>query len=269
MLDIILDEFHFSTLWNGGIFIFIGFILIIYFLLLPQEKKYPIWKQAIFVLGILVVFAALGSPLNVIARIKFSTHIIQLVLLLLIAPPMLIIGFKNEIFERAKEIKVLQRLLKIVAQPMFGFILFFVIFYVYHIPAIFNYARLDLYINYFFMFALLFAAILLWLPIIIVNRLTAKQKFLYIALNILLFIPASLVLFIYDSSLYIVYSDAELFLQSLEACIPNLDGIPPEIAESLLPFDPVQEQVQGGVFLLVSQVIIFIATAIVARRYSE
>lgn len=269
MLEIILDEFHFSTLWNGGIFIFIGFILIIYFLLLPQEKKHPIWKQAIFVLGMLAVFAALGSPLNVIARIKFSTHIVQLVLLLLVAPPMLIFGFKNEIFKRAKEIKILAYLLKIVTQPILGFILFFSIFYVYHIPAIFNYARLDLYINYFFMFALLVAAILLWLPIITVKRLTVKQKLLYIVLNILLFIPASLVLFTYDSSLYNVYSDADLFLQSLEACIPNLDGIPPEIAASLLPFDPVKEQVQGGVLLLISQSIIFIAAALVVPKYSK
>lgn len=269
MLEIILDEFHFSTLWNGGIFIFIGFILIIYFLLLPQEKKHPIWKQILFVIGMLAVFAALGSPINVIARIKFSTHIIQLVLLLLVAPPLLILGFKNEIVERAREINILNRFLNILTQPILSFILFFAIFYIYHIPAIFNFARLDLYINYFFMFALLIAAILLWLPIIYANKLQAKQSVLYIALTILLLIPSSLVLFFYDSSLYLVYSDVDLFLQSLEACIPNLDGIPPEIAASLLPFDPVQEQVHGGILLFISQSIIFFASALIGLRHRK
>ena len=269
LLEIILDEFHFSTLWNGGIFIFIGFILIIYFLLLPQEKKHPIWKQTIFVIGMLAVFAALGSPINVIARIKFSTHIIQLVLLLLIAPPLLILGFKNEITQRAKEIKLLHSILKILTKPVIGLILFFAIFYVYHIPAIFNFARLDLYINYFFMFALLFAPILLWLPIISAINLTSKQKAVYIVLNIVLLLPASLILFFHENSLYLVYSDVDLFLQSLEACIPNLDGIPPEIAESLLPFNPVQEQVLGGIFLLVSQCIIFLFAVFIAPKYSK
>ncbi|MHA6251582.1 cytochrome c oxidase assembly protein [Oceanobacillus sp. CAU 1775] len=262
MLEIILDEFHFSTLWNGGIFIYIGFIFVIYFLLLPQDKKYPIWKQLAFVLGMLAVFAALGSPINIIARIQFSTHIVQLILLLLVAPPLLIIGFKNEIIERAKEIKVLKSILSFLQKPAVGLISFFAIFYIYHIPAVFNYARLDLFINYFFMLALLFTAILLWLPIVSPNRMQAKGKQLYALLIFILFVPYSLLLFFFENSLYIVYSDAELFLQTLEACIPNLDGIPPELAASLLPFDPVYEQVKGGWFLLITQGVFFLTASL-------
>lgn len=269
MLDIILDEFHFSTLWNGGIFIFIGFILIIYFLLLPSEKKHPIWRQVAFVLGMLAVFAALGSPINVIARIQFSTHIIQLILTFLVAPPLLVLGFKNEIFKKAKEIKIVASILKVLKNPVFALLSFFAVFYIYHIPAVFNFARLDLYINYFFMFALLFTSILLWIPILSEKHLTSKRRLFYIVLNILLLIPFSLLLFFYDSSLYIVYSDVDLFMQSLEACIPNLDGIPPEIAASLLPFDPVKEQVQGGMFLLLGQSIIFLIAAFITPKNSK
>lgn len=269
MLEIILDEFHFSTLWNGGIFIYIGFIFVIYFLLLPQDKKYPIWKQVAFVLGMLAIFAALGSPINIIARIQYSTHIVQLILLLLVAPPLLILGFKTEIFERAKEIKILKTVLQILEKPFVGFIAFFVIFYIYHIPAVFNYARLDLFVNYFFMFALLIAAILLWLPILSPRKLHTKQKTMYALLIFVLFVPYSILLFFYDTSFYIVYSDAELFLQTLEACIPNLDGIPPELAASLLPFDPVAEQVKGGWLLLAVQGVIFLSAAFFAPRLSE
>ena len=252
MLEIILDEFHFSTLWNGGIFIFTGFIFIIYFLLLPAEKRVPVWRQILFVIGMLAVFASLGSPINVIARIQFSTHIIQLILLVLVAPPLLIIGFKNEIIERLKEISVVNKILKVLTNPVFAIIVFYIIFYGYHVPAVFNFARLDLYINYFYMFALLVAGILLWLPIVSRKYLTSTQKYIYIMLNIVLIIPFSFLLFFSDSSLYIVYSDVSVFMQSLAVCLPNIATLTPEIAASLLPFDPVQEQVMGSMILLVS-----------------
>lgn len=269
MLEIILDEFHYSTLWNGGILIFSGFMLIIYFLLLPQEKKYPIWKQAAFVLGIIAVFAALGSPINVIARIKFSIHILQLVLLLLVAPPLLVIGFKNEIFDRVKEIRMLNQLLKLLTKPTVGFLAFFIVFYGYHIASVFNYARLDLYINYFFMLALLFVGILLWVPVISKKYLSKRNKQIYILLSILCFLPNSLVLLFSNQSLYLVYTDVGLFMQSLAVCMPNVDNLTPEIAASLLPFNPVEEQVQGGIILLSSQLILFGIALFLAPKYSK
>lgn len=257
MLEIILDEFHYSTLWNGGILIYIGFIFIIYFLLLPQNKKYPVWKQIMFVAGMIAVFAALGSPINVIARIKYSYHIIQLVLLLLVAPPLIIIGFKIEIFEHAKKINILDKILNFLAKPIVGFLSFFILFYTYHIASVFNFARLDLYINYFFMLALLIAGILLWMPIVSQRFLNTKKKQLYILFCILFFIPYSLVLLLSDKSLYLVYTDVELFMQSLTVCMPNIKELPPEFAAALLPFNPEEEQVQGGVMLLISQLILF------------
>ncbi|MEI3600089.1 MULTISPECIES: cytochrome c oxidase assembly protein [unclassified Oceanobacillus] len=257
MLEIILDEFHYSTLWNGGILIYIGFIFIIYFLLLPQNKKYPVWKQIMFVAGMIAVFAALGSPINVIARIKYSYHIIQLVLLVLVAPPLIIIGFKIEIFEHAKKINILDKTLNFLAKPIVGFLSFFILFYTYHIASVFNFARLDLYINYFFMLALLIAGILLWMPIVSQRFLNTKKKQLYILFCILFFIPYSLVLLLSDKSLYLVYTDVELFMQSLTVCMPNIKELPPEFAAALLPFNPEEEQMQGGVMLLISQLILF------------
>ena len=258
MLEIILADFHFSTLWNGGILIYMGFILIIYFLLLP-DKKVPIWRQVVFVLGMLAVFAALGSPINVIARIKYSTHIIQLVLLLLVAPPLLVIGSKNDIFRRASDIKVLDVILKILSNPIVGFIAFFGLFYVYHLPGVFNPARLDLYVNYFFMFALLFVGILLWIPIVSPKALSKKKKWIFVVLSIVAFIPYAVILLLQEQSLYLVYTDAELFLESLAVCMPNVKDLTPEMAAALLPYNPIDEQKLGGIFLLASQVILFVS----------
>lgn len=100
MLDIILDEFHFSTLWNGEILLFGLFSAIIYLFLLPEEKNHSIWKTILFFTGLIVLFISIRSPINVIARIKLSTHIKQLILLLLVVPPLLIIGFKTKLWNK-------------------------------------------------------------------------------------------------------------------------------------------------------------------------
>lgn len=268
LLDIILSEFHFSTLWNGGILIYIGFIFIIYFLLLPQDKKYPIWRQVAFVLGMVAVFAALGSPINVIGRIQYSMHIVQLVLLLLIAPPLLIIGFKTEIITRAKEISWLDKLLSFLSKPVVGFLSFFILFYIYHLDVVFTWARQDLYINYFFMLGLLFAAILLWIPILSSNKLAESKKVGFTLLSCFGFIPYAVLLLVQHESMYLVYTDPGMFLQSLEACIPNIDDIPLEFAKALLPFNPVEEQVRGGGFLLTSVLLIFGAALFLGRKRS-
>src|SRR5690625_5096726 len=129
MLDIILDEFHFSTMWNGGIFLFLIFGLIIYFFLLPEDDKFSVKKAIMFVAGIITLFAALGSPLNVIGRIQFSTHIIQLILLLFVSPPLLILGFKNKIFEKVKSISFLDKTFQFLIRPLTATILFQALFY--------------------------------------------------------------------------------------------------------------------------------------------
>src|SRR5690606_39686500 len=145
MLDIMLKEFPFSSLWNMGIFLFLGFIVIIYLFILPQEKKHPFWKSIIFFIGLLIVFAGAGSPLNIIGRIEFSTHIVQVVLLSLIAPPLLIIGMKKKIFVLAQKITILQKILFVLTKPYIAIILYFLVLYIYHHPPIFDQARVDLY----------------------------------------------------------------------------------------------------------------------------
>ncbi len=257
MLDIILDEFHFSTMWNGGIFLFLIFGLIIYFFLLPEDDKFSMRKAVLFVAGTMALFAALGSPLNIIGRIQFSTHIIQLILLLIAAPPLLILGFKNKIFEKVKSVSFLDKTFHFLTRPMTATILFQGLFYGYHIPIIFNFARMDLYLNYFFLLAVFIAAILMWIPIISQNILSKQKKIIYILMNSLLLVPYSLILILAGEALYVIYTDVDLFVSSLAACFPDLDSVPDDFFAALLPFEPVHEQKVGGWYWLGGQLIIF------------
>ena len=117
MLDIMLEEFPFASLWNTGIFLFIAFAAIIYLFLLPQEKNHRLWKTVFFFIGLIVLFIATGSPINIIGRIQFSVHIIQVVLLCLIAPPLLLIGMKWNIIHRLIQYELISRINSFLIRP--------------------------------------------------------------------------------------------------------------------------------------------------------
>lgn len=256
MIDIILDEFHFSTLWNGGIFLFILFGLIIYFVLLPVDKSHSFGKTGLFLLGVLALFISIGSPLNIHGRINFGSHIIQIVLLLFIAPPLLIAGFKMKIFEQLQAISFAEKVISLITRPLGAMIIFHVLFYGYHIPSIFNYVRMDLYLNYFYLLLLFFSALLLWVPIITPNLLTAEQKVKYCSINSLLLIPFSVVCFFATENLFSIYSNMTSLIASIQLCLPDWEEIPSNFFAGLLP-DPVNEQKRGAILFALSQVVMF------------
>ncbi|HAM79980.1 cytochrome c oxidase assembly protein [Ornithinibacillus bavariensis] len=257
MLDVILEEFQFSSLWNAGIFLFLGFTAIIYLFLLPQEKKHSIWKTVIFLVGLIIIFIAAGSPLNIIGRIQFSSHIIQIILLCFVAPPMLLIGMKRKLIYRLLNISIIKSSVHFITKPYFTIGAFFLFLYAYHHPPIFDQARIDLYLNYFYLLGLLLTATLLWTPII--YRLAHRMKYivLYHLLCILLLIPLSIVLMVSNGVLYEAYTDLTTFTQALEVCLPAGYKLTSEDVLLLLPFEPVREQHIGGVIWLVVGLVIF------------
>ncbi|WP_163971185.1 cytochrome c oxidase assembly protein [Oceanobacillus halotolerans] len=257
MIDVILDEFHFSSLWNGGIFLFLSFSAIIYVLLLPASKNHS-WKRIIlFISGLIILFAAVGSPLNIYGRLLFSYHIGQVILLLLVAPPLILLGLKTKIPASFLKNPVVEKIKRIITSPVFTLILFNVLFYGYHIPFVFDNARVDLFLNYFYLLALFIGALLLWYPLISQTRLTRKQKGIYGITTSILLIPFSVWLLMMNTSLYNVYTDFSEFVASLEYCLPPGETLPVEYVEALLPIAPVYEQRLGGGIFLIIQILLF------------
>ncbi|HLR81451.1 MAG TPA: cytochrome c oxidase assembly protein [Bacillota bacterium] len=258
MIGLILDEFHFASLWNGGILLFVLFGAIIYLFILPAGKEHSIWKAILFFIGSIALFVSVGSPLNIVGRIQYSSHIIQILLLLFIAPPLMIYGLKRKWFDHViATYPAVKKTVYALTHPVFAMVIFYILFYGYHIPAIFNFARVDLYINYFYLLVLFIAAILLWVPIFSKHRLTKKQKMLYSLINMILLLPYGFVLLLANGNLYTVYTDLSSFISALEVCLPVEKSLPKTYYEALLPFAPVDEQVKGGKILIVGVIAIF------------
>lgn len=264
MLAIMLEEFPFASLWNTGIFLFVSFAAVIYLFLLPQEKKHSWWKNVCFFLGLMLLFIATGSPINIIGRIQFSVHIIQVVLLCLIVPPLLLLGMKRTVLDRALRNKWVTKIVSFLVKPYISISIFFLTLYIYHHPPIFDNARVDLYGNYFYLFALFAAALLLWIPIIRGSNWT--RTLIYHAISIGMIFPLAGILLFSKEIMYQAYTDLTTFTQALEVCLPAGAELSPQVVLQLLPFEPVAEQQLSGRILLASFLIVLTVSSVMKRQ---
>ncbi|WP_042149362.1 cytochrome c oxidase assembly protein [Paucisalibacillus sp. EB02] len=265
MLDIMLEEFPFSSLWNSGLFLFIAFTAVIYLFILPQEKNHPLWKSTVFFLGLVTLFFSTASPLNIVGRIQFSAHIVQIVLLCYIAPPLLIIGMNRKILDYAFKIRYFAKVINFSTKPFVTISLFFFALYAYHHPPIFDQARVDLYGNYLYLFFMFLTAILLWVPIIS-QKSTKKLTAIYHLICVAFSMPLGGILLFSKDILYQAYTDLTTFTQALEVCLPTGQTLSPELVLMLLPFEPIGEQHIGGVIWLAAGLIIFSISLLVNRK---
>jgi len=262
----ILDGFSFHSQWNGGIIFFTLILIVLYMFLLPTPKDHPKHKSIAFAGSMLLILLAVGSPLNLLGRMLFRAHIIQIVVVLLIAAPLIVMGLKTNLLEKALRKNSVKKVYSVLTHPVFTIILFHGLLIGYHVPVMFDWIRTGYFTNYFFLIGLIVAAVLLWWPIIGPikehDQMTFKKKLIYIVVNIVLFLPVTLFLWLAKDALYSVYSDTSQMLAALALCMPLGEEIPPDLLETLLPYPPIGEQKNGAIILFITQTLIFGLSAI-------
>ncbi|KAA0547186.1 hypothetical protein FZW96_14545 [Bacillus sp. BGMRC 2118] len=263
MIENILENFASHEKWNFGVLYFLLLTLVLYFVFFtgsPTHKKY---KSVLFVIGLLVYFLALGSPLNLLGRIQFRFHIVQMVMIIFTSAPLLVWGMKDAVVHRVSSFQALRSLLGRLTNPVWTLIVFHVLFLVYHVPSVFDTVRINEYVHSFYLLAMFLSALLFWFGMFpsneVQHQVTNKnRRRLYVSF-IVLFIPLTGILLFSTHSLYSIYTDNELILSSLGLCLPleqlDVPIIEEDMLEALSPFPPKREQLVGGMILLVSQVI--------------
>ena len=121
---------------------------------------------ATFTLGVLVIFVSLLSPLHILADGHlFSAHMLQHVLLTLVAPPLLIIGTPDWLLRPLLRPDILFRLGRFSTHPVLAFALFNLVFSMWHIPALYDLSMTfhPVHIAEHLMF--MSTAVLMWWPI--------------------------------------------------------------------------------------------------------
>ena len=138
----------------------------------PLRERYGLADQvdsrqiATFTAGVVVIFVALLSPIHELSdRYLFSAHMLQHVLLTLVAPPLLLLGTPDWLIRPLLRPNWAFRLVRISTLPVIAFALFNVIFSVWHIPALYN-SSVEIHgVHVAEHLLFMVAAVLMWWPI--------------------------------------------------------------------------------------------------------
>ena len=144
-------------------------------------------RVATFTLGLVVILVSLLSPLHVLSdRYLFSAHMLQHLLLTLVAPPLLIVGTPDWLIRPFLRPDVLFRLARLITHPVPAFVLFNVTFSLWHIPPLYNLSVTNHLVHIFEHFLFMGTAMVMWWPIASVMpelpRLTYPLQMIYLFL---------------------------------------------------------------------------------------
>ena len=217
------------THWHGhpDVLLGLGIIESVYlFGVGPLRQRYNLAcgveqrQVAIFTLGILVIFLSLLSPIHVLAdKYLFSAHMLQHVLLTLVAPPMLILGTPDWLIRPLIRYRVVYNLVKLATHPVIAFVVFNATFSIWHIPGLYNLSVTNHSIHIVEHLLFMATAVCMWWPVTStmseLPRLSHPLKMVYLFLlsiaQLIIFGPITFS----AGPLYQWYADAPRIMASL------------------------------------------------------
>lgn len=275
-----LDIFGFKALWSPYFLLFMVAVTAGYFLLttkyrhlFPGSEKLTKQQASLFLLSMVLVYAIKGSPLDVMAHLMFYVHMIQMVALVLLIPPLFIFAIPDWVWRKLFEVRLINTLFNFFTKPLIALIVFNGLFSFYHVPLIFDHVMQNFWIHTLYSFVLFVVAVFMWWPLL--NRLSEHQtlnglkKVGYLFADGILITPACALIIFADTSLYSTYSDPAVWGNVMSLCVGsanfaslNLSG--PELFSSM---SLVHDQQLGGVLMKVMQEVIY--GFILARVFFE
>jgi len=99
----------------------------------------PLWRVALFALGIVFLLGALVSPIDFYADRSFGLHMTQHILLLDLAPILLIASFTKVILRPVtRRLQRLERAAGPFGHPAFAVVLYVAVMWAWHVPSLYD-----------------------------------------------------------------------------------------------------------------------------------
>ncbi|ALS78174.1 cytochrome c oxidase assembly factor CtaG [Planococcus kocurii] len=265
-----ISIFGFQALWSPVYLAVLVLVTILYFLITVKwrgkfkgHQPLNIKEAGLFVTGIILLYIIKGSPVDLYGHILFTMHMIQMALLLLLIPPLLIMGIPTYLWRAFINLPVVKPLFNFFTNPMLALILFGMVFSLYHIPMVFDFVKQDMLIHGVTNVILFTSAIFYWWPV--VNKMEGMHKFhglkklgYLFGLSVLM-TPACALIIFSGTPFYATYTDGEAWLQAMALCVPagtlsqlNLSG--PELFSTM---SAIEDQRTGGITMKVLQELVF------------
>ncbi|HBY96887.1 MAG: cytochrome c oxidase assembly protein [Ardenticatenaceae bacterium] len=142
MVETSLDFIWTRWSWEPSILLGLELAVALYLVaVFPLRRRFG-WAPGIerrqvvaFMIGLLTIFIALVSPLDFLAdRYLFSAHMVQHLLLILVMPPLVLVGTPGWLLRPLLQRPALARVVRWLTYPVVAFGLFNVNFWLWHLP---------------------------------------------------------------------------------------------------------------------------------------
>ncbi len=128
---------------------------------------FPAWRGLAAAAGLLVLAGALNGPLHDLSdRFLFSAHMVQHLLLTLVAPPLLLLGLAPGMLEPLLRLRSVTRALALLTRPAIAFVPYNVALVLWHVPGPYNAALEHHALHIVQHLTLIGTAVLAWWPIL-------------------------------------------------------------------------------------------------------
>lgn len=222
------------------------------------------WQVASFCVGVMVVLLALISPLDGLADLLFGAHMLQHMLLLVVAPPLLMLGLPAKAILRALPRAIRRRVVRPLARsrplhrvtgalfnPVAVFCLFNGVLGVWHVPAVFVVAQETESLHVLEHLSYLLAGCLLWWLIVEPLRVWPRGA----ELSKVVFVIACHLPMLLLGQLLMAFTSLPLYAS----------GAAGEAAWGLTPLS--DQRLGGGIMFGLDMVITFTTISVLFGRY--
>lgn len=201
---------------------------------IAPNQRYPIASSVAFYLGLVVVYLAVGSPLDQVGeQFLFAAHMVQHMLLIYLAPTLFFLGTPAWLIDWILSHPRAQRTLNLLTHPACGGLLFTAVYTIWHIPVLYEAALQDKRIHileHWTMFTL--GMLMLW-PFLTRSTRVPKRSYAIRMIAIFLLMVGQLPVFAFLSF-------------AGEAIYPTYAWAP-----RIIDLDPLNDQILGGIIMKV------------------
>lgn len=271
-----IQIFGFRALWSPYFLAFVLLLGIAYYLIIgPYRHKIsgeketeatPFKQQSAFYFGLLLLYIAKGSPVDLMSHIMLTAHMIQMVIMFFILPIFIINGTPKWLWRKLVYLPVIRPIFKVLTKPIVALVTFNVLFSLYHMPDIFDFSKSSIVAHTAILVVLLFFAFIMWWPILTpleeFDTLPPLLKMGYLVGSAAIITIACALIIFASTPLFNAYSSEGSWIQAMSLCVPSdvLDGLAFSISgpEMFSPLSVLEDQQAGGIIMKIMQEIVYI-----------
>ena len=208
--------------WGGDISVVaaVFFLEVVYLLSVgplrtrfPGSSDVPTRRIVLFTVGLWSIFFALYSPLDPLSDYYlFSAHMIQHLFLVLVGPPLMLLGIPGWMLRPFLQVPGVYAVAKVLTFPVLAALLFNIVFAIWHVPAVYEAGLNSITVHIIQHLTFIATGVIMWWPVLSpmkeLPRLPYGAQVLYMfILSIPPAIVGALITFA-DGTLYETYANA-------------------------------------------------------------